>query len=134
MLNNGEFSLAPYYSQECVAREIIHFINGNTEEIKRIMNYIGRFVSIGDQYGKFSIVDRMFRFSAAAGVGKTQAVIPMVELVQDKINRRSSIFIAPTQDVLDKFGSSESKFLLSDFINKIKSSIQFNKNGQIVEQ
>lgn len=126
-----EFDKAPFYSQELIVRLAIQFLNGNQEEKKRILNIIGAKIPNDPKIVEWSPLINTFRFSAGAGVGKTAAIIPLIQLVQNKIGSNKYLYMAPTESHLDKLSEeSGNKYTIEQLFKVLSEELKISESGK----
>lgn len=122
VIEEGLFEKAPYYSQEFLVKQAIQYLNGNKDEIKRIISVVQRKT---DNPQSYSVLENVFRFCAGSGVGKSVAILPLIQLIQNKITNANYLFAAPTEANLDKLNADKAnKYTISNLFKLFEDEVK----------
>lgn len=127
VIEEGQFEKAPYYSQEFLVKQAIQYLNGDKTEIHRIVSIIQQKVNDSRSY---SVLENVFRFCAGSGVGKSVAILPLIQLVQNKITNSQYLFSAPTEANLEKLNADRaSKYTIANLFKLFEDGVKIIDNN-----
>lgn len=127
VIEEGQFEKAPYYSQEFLVKQAIQYLNGDKVEIRRIISVVQQKAKDSQSY---SVLENMFRFCAGSGVGKSVAILPLIQLVQNKIENSQYLFSAPTEANLEKLNADRaSKYTIANLFKLFEDGVKIIDNN-----
>lgn len=122
VIEEGLFEKAPYYSQEFLVKQAIQYLNGDKDEIKRIISVVQRKT---DNPQSYSVLENVFRFCAGSGVGKSVAILPLIQLIQNKITNANYLFAAPTEANLNKLNADKAdKYTIANLFKLFEDEVK----------
>lgn len=120
----SEDKLAPFYSQEIIAKYIVNFLFAD----KKDLSLISETMNLSGETDLWTKLENSIRLVAGNGTGKTTGIIPLVSKVIKEIDSSTDFhFISSSSAAINRLNATEDKkSTTSKFFDDLKLGLKFD--------